>query len=101
MENLNIIWIHLSLIGEVFMSGAELTGILYVTGLTLIFIGMILLFLSVLRQRRKIGGEVGGVILIGPIPIIFGTNNRILKVMLILTLILVSLSILTMVLPYL
>jgi uncharacterized protein (TIGR00304 family) len=52
-------------------------------GILIMVIGMIL---TILRGN---GGEVegGGVVLIGPIPIVIGTSSRIIKVMLIVTII--------------
>lgn len=57
---------------------------LVIAGVILVFLGMILIFFGVLAgalsgiKEGKVSGktEAGGVILIGPIPIIFGTSWR-------------------------
>ncbi len=41
-------------------------------GITLIFIGLSLLSLSTIANTNNI--QVGGVVMIGPIPIVFGNN---------------------------
>lgn len=64
---------------------------LFSIGITLIFIGILvilvaimLLFLSTAKKEGKIKG--GGAIIIGPIPIIFGTNKESIKTILLLAL---------------
>ena len=62
---------------------------LYYAGIALIMLGIIIMvigmMLTILRGR---GGEVeGGVVLIGPIPIVIGTSSRVIKAMLIVTII--------------
>jgi uncharacterized protein (TIGR00304 family) len=56
--------------------------ILIMLGILIIVIGMIL---TILRGRGSVEG--GGVVLIGPIPIIIGTSSRIIKAMIIVTVI--------------
>jgi len=53
-------------------------GWLVGVGFALIMLGVLLIFLGVLAGAVKGGGEVeaGGVIIIGPIPIVFGTSGR-------------------------
>jgi len=65
-------------------------------GFTLFFAGVIIMFLAVflllfkaLRGRRK--AQYGGIIMIGPIPIIFGTNKESVKILLILAIVLITL----------
>ncbi|MCS7093842.1 MAG: DUF131 domain-containing protein [Candidatus Aenigmarchaeota archaeon] len=61
----------------------ETLGIsLIVFSMLLFFIGLILLLVG--KQKTKIEG--GGVVLIGPIPIVFGTSYQIVIILLILTL---------------
>jgi uncharacterized protein (TIGR00304 family) len=65
-------------------------------GLTLVFAGLALILVAVvwLFARSSIGkGSVkgGGVVVIGPVPIIFGTDKETVKTLLILSIILVAL----------
>lgn len=68
------------------MSNAELASILYSAGFILVIVGVIILAMNMLFQKERRGtrgrGEVGGVILIGPFPIVFGTSGRMMKIML-------------------
>ncbi len=71
-------------------------GTLYGLGIGLILAGMlvtlvaiILLFLSSVRREGKVRG--GGAIIIGPFPIIFGTDKESIKTVLLLSIILVVL----------
>lgn len=52
-------------------------GILIIAGIIVIFVGIILIFAGTLLQSASKTSEVhtGGVILIGPIPIIFGNDK--------------------------
>ena len=67
--------------------------LLFAIGLTIVFLGLILLTLGLLLEMRKKREEneekeqkteYGGVIFIGPIPIVFGSNKKITKTMLII-----------------
>jgi len=52
-------------------------------GFLLIFIGIILIVASMIYEgfkRRNIKIEGGGVVFIGPIPIVFGTNEKMIYV---------------------
>lgn len=63
-------------------------------GILLVFIGMILIFTGMLSGVIR-GGEGkaevrgGGVVLIGPFPIVFGSDTQSVKVVLLLTLLLI------------
>ncbi|MDH5460219.1 MAG: DUF131 domain-containing protein [Candidatus Bathyarchaeota archaeon] len=81
-------------------------GTLYGLGIILIFAGMlvilvaiILLFLSSVKGEGKVRG--GGAIIIGPFPIIFGTDKESVKKVLLLSIILVVLLAIVMVMFYL
>jgi uncharacterized protein (TIGR00304 family) len=52
-------------------------GTLIIAGIIIIFLGMILIFVGTALQSTSKSSEVhtGGVILIGPIPIIFGNDK--------------------------
>jgi len=75
--------------------------LLVTLGLILIFCGFAVTFLAVLflffkgiRVRGRTRG--GGLIMIGPIPIIFGTDKESVKILLILALVLMILVLLLM-----
>lgn len=78
---------------------------LYALGIALIFVGMLILVIAILSlsissiKKGKIRG--GGAIIIGPIPIIFGTDKKSLKTVLLLSLILTILLVIAMVIYYL
>jgi uncharacterized protein (TIGR00304 family) len=62
-----------------------LTALLIIVAFFLIVVGMLLLFLHSLREGGKVEG--GGVLVIGPFPIVFGTNQRIARDLMIIALI--------------
>lgn len=69
------------------MSIVFIVLILILVAFVIIFIGILLLMLSSMRSREgKVEG--GGVIIIGPLPIVIGTGERISKVLLVLALVL-------------
>ena len=83
-------------------------GTLYALGIALIFVGMlvlivVVLLLSISSIKKGKKGKVrgGGAIIIGPIPIIFGTDKKSLKTVLVLSLILTILLLIAMVIYYL
>lgn len=64
--------------------------VLMLLAIATILIGMLLIFVSTLSARdRKTEGksEVGGVIVLGPIPIAFGTSERIVKSLIIISIV--------------
>jgi len=71
--------------------------LLWSVGLTLVLVGFAMAFVAVvllaLRGARGGKGKVkgGGVVIIGPIPIIFGTDKQSVKIILVLSIILVAL----------
>jgi uncharacterized protein (TIGR00304 family) len=80
-------------------------GTLYALGIALILIGVLIIVLAVLlfsllsAKKGKIKG--GGAIIIGPVPIIFGTDKKSLKTVLLLSLALMVLLVAAMVIYYL
>jgi uncharacterized protein (TIGR00304 family) len=81
-------------------------GTLYGLGIGLIFAGMLiilvailLLFLSSVKGEGKIKG--GGAIIIGPFPIIFGTDKESVKTILLFSIALTVLLVIVMVIFYL
>jgi uncharacterized protein (TIGR00304 family) len=60
------------------LEGGGLGWLLVAAGFLLVILGVALVFVGVLWQaaRGGGGGEVGGVVVIGPLPIIFGSSER-------------------------
>lgn len=73
-----------------------------ILGIVIIFIGFIIILLAVAKAMRG-GGKVeaGGVVIVGPIPIVFGTSARATKMVLILAIALTILAIILFILPLL
>jgi uncharacterized protein (TIGR00304 family) len=80
-------------------------GALFAVGVALIFVGVIVVVIVVLLLsiRSTKGGKVraGGAVIIGPVPIIFGTDKKSLKTVLLLSLALTVLLLVVMVVYYL
>lgn len=69
------------------MDAAELLLTILLTGFALVFVGVLLMFIGgVVRGGAR--AEGGGVVFIGPIPIVFGTSSSVTRGMLILALVL-------------
>lgn len=73
-------------------------------GFALVIIGFILAFVAVILLAVKSSGGTnktrgGGVLLIGPIPIIFGTDRESTKVLMILAIVLIVIVLVFMLLP--
>jgi len=68
-------------------------------GILITLIAVILLFVSNVREKRKVKG--GGAIIIGPFPIIFGTNKESIKTVLLLSIMLTILLAIVTVIFYL
>jgi uncharacterized protein (TIGR00304 family) len=79
--------------------------IFFAVGLALIVIGIIIIvsaiFLAAIRGAGKRKVEAAGVIMIGPIPIIFGTNKESVKTVLVLALTLTIVLVIATVIYYL
>ncbi len=69
---------------------------LVLTGVVLVFVGVIVMSVALLDRARKGGAEVkgGGVVMIGPIPIIFGSDAKWTSVAIVLALVLVLVTLL-------
>jgi uncharacterized protein (TIGR00304 family) len=78
---------------------------LYALGIALIFVGVLIIIIAVVllsvsgAKRGKVKG--GGAIIIGPIPIIFGTDKKSLKTVLLLSVALTVMLVVAMVVYYL
>ena len=72
---------------------------LIIFGFILTFISAIMIFLAGFRLRGKTRG--GGLIMIGPIPIIFGTDKRTVKTLIILSIALIIIAFIFMLIPIL
>ena len=68
----------------------SLAVILFTAGFTLIILGSIMLLLTFISRFREAAGRVniGEIIFVGPFPIIFGSDRRFLRIMLIASLML-------------
>ena len=69
------------------------------TGIIITLIAVILLFVSNVREKRKVKG--GGAIIIGPFPINFGTDKESIKTVLLLSIMLTILLAIVTVIFYL
>jgi uncharacterized protein (TIGR00304 family) len=80
-------------------------GTLYGLGIAVIFIGVLVVLIAIIlisvsgaKGEGKVRG--GGVVMIGPIPIIFGTDRKSLKTVMLLSLALTILAIVAMAVYY-
>lgn len=76
-------------------------------GFALIIVGILIIIVAVLllsiRSAGKNQGKIkgGGVVIIGPVPIIFGTDKKSLKTVLLLSIVLTVLVLIVIVVQYL
>jgi uncharacterized protein (TIGR00304 family) len=68
---------------------------LVLAGMLLVLAGVGVMAVAMLTQGRKDGGEVkgGGVIMIGPVPIIFGSDMKWATVAIVLAIVLIVLTV--------
>jgi len=59
--------------------------ILIILGIILSFIATVIMFFNRLRDRKAKVIRGGGLIMIGPIPIIFGTDKKTMKILILLS----------------
>jgi len=71
---------------------------LTLVGLLVAFAAIILMITSGRKGERQVRG--GGVLFIGPIPIIFGTDNQSVKVIMLLVIASIGMIAILMILPY-
>jgi uncharacterized protein (TIGR00304 family) len=67
----------------------SLGAILVFAGFIIAFVAIILLFFTTMRREGKVKG--GGAIIIGPFPIVFGTDRESIKMVLLLSIALIVL----------
>lgn len=77
----------------------------YSLGFSLIFVGILIIFTAIIllaisnvKGGKKVKG--GGAIIIGPIPIIFGTDKQSIKTILLLSITLTTLLIILIIISY-
>lgn len=63
--------------------------ILIFAGFIIIFVAVLLMFFTATRGKGKVRG--GGAVIIGPFPIVFGTDREVVKILLILSIALIVL----------
>ena len=80
------------------------SAMLYTLGFMLIFVGAVIFLLATVLINLKRGGtgktKSAGIIIVGPIPIIFGSDKKSTKDILVLSIILTSVLIAGMLLYY-
>jgi len=78
---------------------------LYALGIVFIFVGILLIVVAIILFSASVvrKGEVkgGGAIIIGPVPIIFGTDKKSLKTVLLLSLAITVMLLVTLIVYYL
>ncbi|OYT62686.1 MAG: hypothetical protein B6U69_01190 [Thermofilum sp. ex4484_15] len=68
-----------------------LSPLLWISGLALILLGTVLVLLGALKLSRG-RARVGGVLFVGPVPVVFGSDEQVAKWALILGLIVLALT---------
>lgn len=63
--------------------------VLIFVGFVIVFVAAVLLVFASMKGRRKIRG--GGAVIIGPFPIVFGTDKESVKLLLVLSIALIAL----------
>jgi len=63
--------------------------ILLFAGFAIAFVAIILLVITAMKEKGKVRG--GGAVIIGPFPIIFGTDKEAVKILLLLSIALITL----------
>lgn len=72
-----------------------LSGALLAAGVALVVFGMLLIMLATLRAGGEGRVEGGGVIIVGPVPIVVGSNQKVASVLLVLAVVLTVLVLIT------
>jgi len=69
--------------------------------LILVILGMILIVIDVLRSRERGESRVGGVVIVGPVPIIIGNDRSLIRWAVILSIVAILVTLVLVLLPYL
>ncbi len=83
------------------------TETLYAMGISLTIIGAVIIFFAILllslrkTQTTDQKTKAAGIVMIGPIPIVFGTDKQSIKIILILALAITLVLLIITILPYL
>jgi uncharacterized protein (TIGR00304 family) len=81
------------------------TELLYTLGFAMIFVGILIVIVTILLLSiRSVGRDKvkgGGAVIIGPVPIIFGTDRKSLRTVLLLSIALTVLLLIVIVVQYL
>jgi len=70
---------------------------LIILGFAIAFIAILLMFIQSLSFRGKVRG--GGLVMIGPVPIIFGTDRESMKILIALAILLIIIVVVLMLTP--
>jgi len=78
------------------------SSVLYLIGFVIVLVGIALMVAASIGATRGKGGKgkAAGVILIGPVPIIFGTDRKMIKNLMVLGVVLTGLLIAAMLIYY-
>lgn len=74
------------------MSVVAVSVLLFAVAFVMVLLGILLIVLSALRGGAR--AEGGAVVIVGPLPIVFGTSERVTRALIIAAIILTALSIL-------
>jgi uncharacterized protein (TIGR00304 family) len=85
------------LMGQVTL--AALGFALIILGFIITFAAALIMLIKAVPLKKKAKG--GGLIMIGPIPIIFGTDKETMKILIILAIVLMVFAVIVMFIPYL
>jgi len=71
---------------------------LFLAGFVIIFVATVLLIFATAKGNAKIKG--GGILIIGPFPIVFGTDKESVKTLLLLSIVLIALVLAVLIFYY-
>lgn len=81
------------------------TSLLYALGGALIIVGVLVIVLAMIKRPSSKGSSTevkgGGVVIIGPVPIVFGSDKKTVRTLLVLSIVLTVLVLVTLLVSYL